>query len=119
MNDTKQHNRVVETGPDHRDGEMYFSPHDLVRFELAQERVVNVDQAIELRRREASEAQRQHDARMQSIAVEVAKLRALKSKREDALRDLRAELAKVYDLDLARITYDDETGLIRILPEGN
>lgn len=109
-------NRVVEVGPDYHDHEPHFSPHDLARFELAQERVVTATQAIELCKRAADIAQREHAKNMQAIANEVAKLLDSKSARERALVDLRLELSKLYDMDLATIAYDDETGRIRFLP---
>jgi hypothetical protein len=118
MRKTKAKPRIVQTGPDFHDGEPHFSPFDLARFELAQDRVVIIQQAIELRRRDAEEADRLHREKMHGIAIETAKLRALKERRDQELRALRAELSTLYDLDLARITYDDETGRIRHLPEG-
>ena len=102
------------TGPviDDETGTKSFSQHDMMLLDLMQHKVVNATQAVRLKKHEADDFQRnanQKLASMQSIKVH---LEGVAREHQDRLRELQQAISKKYNVDLSKVTYDDETGRI-------
>lgn len=108
--------RFKIAGPEIRDGEKYFSPEDLALYELAQYKVANARQAVQLKQHEADDYQRRANEKLSQLQFQVKQLRAFENQKKDALLRLQSAIAKAYDVDLSKVTYDDETGRIAELP---
>jgi len=107
------------SGPEYRDGAVYFSERDLATYELARARFETtvvmsevIAHRIEKERREANE-------RILSLRND----QAAKIKEQEKLRaevvSLEAEINAKYGIDLTTITYDEKTGKINQLSEGS
>lgn len=112
----EQRKRPTLTGPEIREGEKYFSQEDLNLYELAQYKVANARQAVRLKQHEAEEYQRKANATLSQMQFHVKQLKSQEEQLMDALRRLQAAVSKKYELDLTKITYDDETGRIQEPP---
>ena len=113
----RKRNRKVEIGPNYDGEDIYFSPHDLSRFELAQARVTMLEQEVKLEQAGMHRAEQAHAHAMQAAKNRVVSIVTERNKRAQELIALRGELEKLYGLDLSKCAYDDTTGRIRILPE--
>ena len=111
---TKQRAR---RGPIVVDGFLHFGGEDLLRYELAQAKVLNALQAIGLKRSELEKARVEFTERIRAGQAELQELAMFSSARETELRDLQKELEASYGLDLSKVTYDDVNGKIRLLGE--
>jgi hypothetical protein len=116
------------SGPREIDGDTYFSPYDLARYELAQIKVENSYMAIALKRAATEKAKYEYEAallkakevyeaNLRQNNEEVAQLLGISKNLENLLRTLQAELAASYKINLSKISYDDQTGKITVLEE--
>jgi len=109
--------KIASDGPSIIDGFLHFGKEDLLRYELAQAKVLNALQAIGLKRSELDRARVDFTERMRAGHAEVQELSNYSAAREGELRDLQKELATSYGLDLSKVTYDDVSGKIMMLGE--
>jgi hypothetical protein len=105
------------TGPVRADGDLYFSPEDLNRYELAQYKLANTMQGIRLKKGEAEEFKKKAEAQLGQIQVQAMQLTKLAEQQKVALKNIQDDLTKTYGVDFSKVTYDDESGRITIPPE--
>lgn len=101
-------------GPVRQDGLLYFSRLDLVRYELAQFKVANALQTVQLKEREIEAFQRNANERMRSMHVQLEQCKAHARRTSDELVTMQEAIARRYEVELSVITYDDQTGRITI-----
>jgi hypothetical protein len=99
-------------GPVMVDGFKHLSPFDLVRYELAQMKIVAALQAVGLKKAESDQIRRDFESRMRDVQHDVGVLQGELKSLETTLRVLQEELAQLYGLDFAQVTYDDVSGRI-------
>ena len=104
-------------GPTFVDGFLHFGKEDLLRYELAQAKVLNALQAIGLKRSELEKSRLDFTERARVGHAEIQDLLRFSSAREAELRHLQKELEATYGLDLSKATYDDVRGKIMMLGE--
>jgi len=109
--------KIASEGPSIVDGFLHFGKEDLLRYELAQAKVLNALQAIGLKRSEVERARFDFTERARVGHAEVQDLLRFASAREAELRHLQKELETSYGLDLSKATYDDVSGKIMMLGE--
>ena len=109
-----EENPLGLTGPviDEETGGKSFSKHDLMVLELSQHRVVNATQAARLKKHEVDDFQRSANQKLTSLQSIKLHLDGEARKREEEHRALQAAISQRYQVDLSKITYDDETGRI-------
>jgi hypothetical protein len=112
---SKKSEQQILSGPRFVEGFLHFSPYDLVRYELAQSKVVSSLQAIGLNRAKVEASRRVYEDQLRALDVEVRGLVEESQRCENTLRGLQEELGKTYKIDLSKITYDDLSGKITIL----
>lgn len=100
------------TGPAVINGEAHFSPEDLQAYELAQYKVLNAKQAVQLKVHEIEEYQRKANFKLAQMQALLKQVQAYEKQYRDRLVELQAAITKKYGVDLSKITYDDETGRI-------
>lgn len=117
-------------GPVYLDGCLHFSPNDLIRYELLQERVTSVLQQIGLntaeKERTANAANKEierisKEAKDKIAALDGARLSLVSTgkTREEELRKFQLGLGVLYNgLDIQKISYDDSSGRIFVIEEG-
>jgi len=134
--------RVVETptvstglyfeiqGPTYPDGCLHFSPNDLIRYELLQERVQSTLQQIGMNLLEKEKLANNANKEIERIRIEAtAKLAELDStrvglvstgkSREEELRKFQEGLCSAYNgLDMSKISYDSTSGKIFVIEDG-
>ena len=107
-------------GPRVHEGELYFSKEDLSRFELAQYKVANTLQGIQIKKNQVSAIRRKAEQDIAQVQAEIVALQHTVEKLKMEFSNLRQLVEKEYGLDLSesgRVTYDDETG--RIYDDGH
>jgi hypothetical protein len=104
-------------GPIFKEGVKHFSPLDLARFELAQAKVIDAQKDIRLAQMDMNQLRLNFEQAAKAMQDRhAAALVALRT-HEKALMDLRQEVAKVYQVDINKITYNDTSGEIMYPPE--
>jgi hypothetical protein len=106
--------KVAQQGPIIIDGQLYFNPLDLARFELAQHKVANMRQAIAIKRGEQINLQHGYEVTSRRLREEEAQIEALLRVKEKEWKDLRDELQETYKVNFDDLTYDDVTGLLKV-----
>lgn len=96
------------------EGHLCFAREDLMRYELAQARLLNSMQAIRLKKYEIEDKRREMTQALQRMGTEVTGLRVTLKQHEEELRMLQDELGKAYGVDLSKVSYDDVTGRITL-----
>lgn len=114
-------------GPVYPDGCLHFSPNDLIRYELLQERVQSNLQQIGLnmgeKERVANTANReidriQKEATARIVALDSARVNLVSvgKTREEELRRFQEGLSVAYNgLDLTKTSYDETSGKIFVM----
>lgn len=110
-------------GPEMRDGDKYFSRIDLMMFELYQEKVKSAALDVQLEEREHARLMLEYEAKRLRLQEKIRRVKEVAALKALELRTLRREIERVYDLDLRKVVYDDESGKITIddlvdVPEG-
>lgn len=96
------------------DGVTYFSDPDLALYEIAQLKAENADYQLRVAKLELQELKRAHEAQLRDAAARVA---ILGSARLDTIRELKKTqdaVGEAYQVDLSRVSYDDETGRLSL-----
>ena len=99
-------------GPVVVDGMKHFSKADMATLELAQFKYVNAEQAARLKQHENDDYQRKANEKLAQMQIKKKRLDDLAAERKSELIKLQAAIQSVYEVDLGKITYDDETGRI-------
>ena len=113
--------------------EKKLSREDLLRLELAQERLLRATMQIGMKQLEDKIDELninkvnlennvktlEFQLRRRDRMKEMVSLTRLQTDVGGSLEELKAELAARYDIDWASITYDDVTGQINTLPASN
>ena len=99
-------------GPVIVDGFKHLAPFDLVRYELAQMKIVAALQSIGLKKAESDQIRRDFEVRMHDVQHDVTVLQSELKSLETTLKALQEELAQLYNLDFSQVTYDDVSGRI-------
>lgn len=107
-----------QVGPVVVDGLLHFSPYDLMRFELAQHKVANAFQASRLKGAELEGLARRFEDERRRLEAERVALAQAASGLEEDLAALRKELEALYQLDLTKVVYDNATGKLMVMHEG-
>lgn len=104
-------------GPVRNENGLFFAAVDLMRFELAQSKVREAQQKVQLINGDLRQIQHNYEAlvmrNQQQQAGAQNELRIL----ERELTTLRDDIQRVYQLDIDKITYDDRSGQIYFPPE--
>lgn len=100
------------TGPEVREGMKYFSPQDLSAYELAQYKLKVAAQASQLKQNEAKEYQRRANKELAEIQLQKQQLDIEVKKLKAHLIEMQNAISEQYEVDLSKVTYDDETGRI-------
>lgn len=101
-------------GPSIRDGELYFGTTDLQKYELAQYKVGNTTQAIQLQHREAEDIKRKAEQHLNTIGKHIVQLQIQQKSQANGLKALQTAIGERYNIDVSVMTYDDETGRIYV-----
>jgi len=114
-------------GPIYPDGCLHFSPNDLIRYELLQERVQSNLQQIGLNmgekervantaNREIERIQKEANARIAALDGVRVNLVSVGKTREEDLRRFQEGLSVAYNgLDLTKTSYDETSGKIFVM----
>jgi hypothetical protein len=93
-------------------GDLFFSPNDLIRFELARYKLDNARKDVMLREFEISEEEHQHREKIQKMRNEEMILSNRLKKMEMEFGRIRALIEDSYKIDLSKIAFDQITGKI-------
>jgi hypothetical protein len=104
-------------GPIYIDGVKAFSPLDLAKYELAQNKVQLTQQDMLLKQHELNQLKYNFEKAVGVLQMQAAETKAQQLEAERALAAIRAEVANVYEVDPEFMAYDDQTGRIRVLPK--
>jgi len=91
---------------------MHFSSNDLMMYDLAEHKLANVNQAIQLKAQAANEATHAYQQTIQQLKVETNSLRVEQDSHTDRLKEIREAIESEYVIDMGDVTFDDGTGLI-------
>jgi len=91
---------------------MHFSQNDLIKYDLAEHKLANTNQIIQLKAQAAQEATHQYQQLIQQIKVATSELKKEQEKYTEQLNDIRNKIEVVYGIDMNECTFDDATGLI-------
>lgn len=117
-------------GPVYPDGCLHFSPNDLIRYELLQERVQSILQQIGMnileKEKTASNANKEIERIRTEATSKIAELESTRvglvstgKSREEELRKFQEGLGVAYNgLDLTKVSYDSMSGKIFVLDGG-
>jgi hypothetical protein len=110
-------NGSILEGPIFKEGIKHFSPLDLVRFELAQAKVLDAQKDIRIAQMDIDQLKINFERAAKVLqdrqAAAIMNLRT----HDQALMALRSEIEKIYKVDINKITYDDTSGKIMMPPE--
>lgn len=104
-------------GPVYHDGVKHFSPHDLLKYDLAQSKVQLAVQATQLKVAEIEQLKVNFERAVGILRQQMAELTVQQRQSEGALRTLQGQIEQAYDIKLNEVTYDDVSGRIRMLPK--
>ena len=102
-------------GPVKTGGFLYFHPQDLLSFEKAQMEIELLMLKANLKRFEADKLKRDAEDRIQKLNTEILQLISETKSKEEKLIKLRQNISEKYEIDMTKISYDDETGKINFL----
>jgi len=108
---SKSHPKITGT-EEHEDGLKYFSQPDLSLYELAQYKLTAAVQAAHLKQHEVDEYQRKANQHLAQLQVQKKQLDLEVKKKKELLVELQKSISEAYEVDLTKVTYDDETGRI-------
>jgi hypothetical protein len=120
MKNKAPHRYREELLPDERlgplvvDGELYFSPLDLARYELAQYKVANTVHSLNLHRAQIDRIQRKAEEDVRNINMQIVQLQSTLKSQEQELVAMQKDLAALYGIEMSAITYDDKTGRLLV-----
>lgn len=107
----------TRVGPVYDGGFLHFSPFDLTRYELAQQRVMGALQAVGLKNAAIELRKRAFEEELRTLSADAGVLVQEAQKQQQGLLNLQQELAGIYELDFSKVTYDDISGRIFLLGE--
>lgn len=100
---------VLGKGPVWIDGQLYMSPFDLTRYNLAEARLANAGAMRALKRLEFERETQKHNKVMDQLLADEVRQR-------DTMLMLRKEIAELYPVsfDSSNLTFDNETGRLML-----
>jgi hypothetical protein len=115
----KKDNPYGLTGPvvDDETGAKCFSKADLSMYELAQYKLANMTQGVRLKQIEIDRKKKEAEAELRQLQSQKEHLRISAQKHSAELVNIQNAITDKYGVDLSKISYDDETGLIHVPEE--
>jgi len=108
---TPEEVRFLE-GPEVREGFLYFSKHDLLRYELAQTKMRAATREMELIQHAERNLVLEFEAKRAQLKASGRELSNAAAEAGRNLNELQREVELLYQVSVGDIMYDDETGKI-------
>lgn len=102
------------TGPEKRDGELYFSRHDLLKLMLAEERVQARSAQVTQLNSYVAQLRAESEVRVRDVLKRRDEVAIELNKKLGELGTLKRSIEESYSINLEGVTFDDETGLITL-----
>jgi hypothetical protein len=94
------------------EGTLAFSAADLAKYELAQYKVANLAQGIALKKSDLVTLEIKFKETVYKMQMDIAGLSAQSKIAQADLLSIQTDLARVYEVDLGKVSYDDTSGKI-------